>query len=72
MSTWVRPGRNPTCCAEIDQAKSVARTKSAKKNEKRKQKKGGTGSDVSTAPRKQSDSIADQLEALRYVLKICL
>ena len=55
------------CDAEVEQAKSVARSRAAKKNEKRKQKKTETGPDASTAARKQSDSIADQMEALRYV-----
>lgn len=51
--------------SEINQAKSLARSKAAKKNEKRKQKKVESGPDASTAARKQGDSIVDQLEDLK-------
>lgn len=53
--------------AEVEGAKAAAKSKAAKKNEKRKQKKGETGPDMTTAARKQSDSIADQVEAMKYV-----
>ena len=48
------------CVAEVEQGRSSAKSKSAKKNEKRKQKKIET--DTTTASRKQTDSIAEQLE----------
>ena len=51
--------------AEVTSSKASAKTKAAKKNEKRKQKKESTGApDATTSGRKGADDVADQLQSL--------
>lgn len=58
---------NNSCVhTEIDTAKAAAKTKAAKRNEKRKQKKAVAGSDLTTSSRKQEGNLADALENMVY------